>query len=156
MIKTAYNSDLGMPIEVLSADNCQDLTQLALELWPECDFEEEYEQFAELIESENDLCCVAREGDEYIAFVHVSIRHEYVEGADDLPVAYMEGIYVKPKYQKQGIAKRLMAVSEAWAKQKGLTQMASDTPADNAASIDFHKKTGFTEVERIVCFIKAL
>lgn len=145
-----------MNIEGLSADNCHALTELALELWPECIFEEEYEQFASLIDSENDLCCVALEGNEYIAFVHVSIRREYVEGADDLPVAYVEGIYVKPTYQKQGIAKQLMAVSEAWAKQKGLTQMASDTPVDNSESIDFHKKAGFTEAERIVCFIKEL
>lgn len=145
-----------MHIEVLSTDNCQALTQLALELWPECVFEEEYEQFAELIASENDICYVVREQEEYIGFVHVSIRHEYVEGADDLPVAYVEGIYVKPKYQKQGVAKQLMAVSEAWAKQKGLTQMASDTSVENSASIEFHQKIGFTEAERIVCFIKTL
>jgi aminoglycoside 6'-N-acetyltransferase I len=145
-----------MHIEALSTHNCQALTELALELWPECVFEEEYEQFAELIEAENDICYVAREQEEYIGFVHVSIRHEYVEGADDLPVAYVEGIYVKPKYQKQGVAKQLMAVSEAWAKQKGLTQMASDTAVGNSASIEFHQKIGFTEAERIVCFIKAL
>lgn len=145
-----------MNIEVLSANNCHALTELALELWPDSVFEEEYEQFASLIESENDLCCIARKGNEYIAFVHVSIRREYVEGADDLPVAYVEGIYVKPTYQKQGIAKQLMAVSEAWARQKGLTQMASDTPVDNSASIDFHTKLGFTEAEHIVCFIKEL
>ena len=145
-----------MHIEVLSTDNCQALTELALELWPDAVFEEEYEQFAGLIESENDRCYLAREGEEYVGFVHVSIRREYVEGADDLPVAYVEGIYVRPMYQKQGIARQLMAASEAWARQKGITQMASDTPADNAASIDFHTKLGFAEAERIVCFIKEL
>lgn len=145
-----------MHIEVLSADNCQALAELALELWPESVMGEEYEQFAGLVESENDHCCLAREGDEYAAFVHVSIRREYVEGADDLPVAYVEGIYVKPKYQKQGIATQLMAVAEAWARQKGLTQMASDTPVGNSAGIEFHTKIGFTEAERIVCFIKEL
>jgi len=145
-----------MHIEVLSTDNCQALTELALELWPECVFEEEYEQFAGLIDSENDICYVVREQEEYIGFVHVSIRYEYVEGADDPPVAYVEGIYVKPRYQKQGVAKQLMAVSEAWAKQKGLTQMASDTPVGNSTSIEFHQKMGFTEAERIVCFIKEL
>lgn len=145
-----------MHIEILSADNCRALTELALELWPDSDYEEEYEQFAALIRSENDHCCVARKGREYMAFVHVSIRHEYVEGADDLPVAYVEGIYVRPKYQKQGIAAQLMAAAEAWARQKGLTQLASDTPADNSASIDFHTKIGFAEAGRIVCFIKKL
>ncbi|AEI49114.1 aminoglycoside 6'-N-acetyltransferase [Runella slithyformis] len=145
-----------MHIELLSADNCQALTELALELWPDAVFEEEYEEFAALIESENDRCCLAREGEEYMGFAHISIRREYVEGADDLPVAYVEGIYVRPRYQKQGIAKQLMAVAEAWARQKGLTQLASDTPADNSASIHFHTNIGFTEAGRIVCFIKEL
>lgn len=29
--------------------------------------------------------------------MHLSIRNDYIEGAIDLPVAYIEGIYVKPE-----------------------------------------------------------
>lgn len=73
-----------------------------------------------------------------------------------MPVAYIEGIYVKPAYQKQGIAKELVKIAENWVKEKGFTQIASDTESGNLGSIDFHTKSGFTEVERIVCFIKNL
>jgi aminoglycoside 6'-N-acetyltransferase I len=77
-----------------------------------------------------------------------------VEGAAESPVAYVEGVYVKPDFQRQGFAKKLISVAEDWAKQKGLTQLASDTGVTNLQSINFHKEVGFTEAERIVCFIK--
>lgn len=55
---------------------------------------------------------------------------------------------------ENSIGKELIKVAGDWAKQKGLRQIASDTDFVNLASIDFHKKIGFIEVERIVCFIK--
>ena len=101
-----------------------------------------------------ETCYLVKDKDKYVAFVHVSIRNDYVEGSNDSPVAYIEAIYVKPNYQKRGIARMLVNVAENWAMQKGLRQLASDTPIDNKTSIKFHKKVGFTEVERVVCFIK--
>ncbi len=145
-----------MTIEVISAQNVKSLTQLVLELWNDCLFEEEFENYKSIIRSENEICYLAREAEQYIAFIHLSIRNDYVEGAIDLPLAYVEGLYVKPEYQKQGIAKELMKVAENWAIQKGLKQIASDTDFGNSTSIDFHKKIGFIEVGRIVCFIKNL
>jgi aminoglycoside 6'-N-acetyltransferase I len=77
-----------------------------------------------------------------------------VEGATESPVAYVEDVYVKPTYQRQGIAKKLIDQAEDWAKQKGITQLASDTNITNLQSIHFHEKIGFAEAERIVCYIK--
>jgi len=145
-----------MNIEVISSQNLKQLVELVLELWNDCSFDEEVESYKAIIDSENEICYVVRDQEDYIAFVHLSTRNDYVEGAEDLPVAYIEAIYVKPAYQKQGIARRLTKVAEDWAKQKGFKQIASDTDLENSASIDFHQKTGFTEVERIVCFIKNL
>ncbi|MFW0736922.1 aminoglycoside 6'-N-acetyltransferase [Flavobacterium sp. T12S277] len=145
-----------MNIEVISSQNLKQLVELVLELWNDCSFDEEFESYKSIIDSENEICYVVRDQEDYIAFVHLSTRNDYVEGAEDLPVAYMEAIYVKPAYQKQGIARRLTKVAEDWAKQKGFKQIASDTDLGNSASIDFHQKAGFTEVERIVCFIKNL
>ncbi|WP_461128705.1 aminoglycoside 6'-N-acetyltransferase [Spirosoma aerophilum] len=145
-----------MYIELLSTYTLDAVVDLVLELWPDCTRDEELENYAQLLDSANEACYLVKAGDDYIAFVHVSCRHDYVEGADELPVAYIEGIYVKPAFRKQGIADKLIAVSEDWARQKGLTQIASDTDVTNTASIAFHKKVGFEEVERIVCFIKDL
>lgn len=145
-----------MEIKPLTSHTLKAFVDLVLELWPDCTFDEELENYTRLLESANDICYLAKVNQAYVAFVHVSCRYDYVEGATELPVAYIEGIYVKPPYRKQGIANKLIRRSEEWAKQKGLTQIASDTEIANKTSIDFHKKAGFDEVERIVCFIKDL
>lgn len=145
-----------MEIEIISADNLEPLVELVLELWVDCSLKEELENYGSIIGSEDEVCFLVKEQEKYIAFAHLSIRNDYVEGATCLPIAYIEGVYVKPNYQKRGIAKMLIEVAENWAKQKGLRQIASDTDIANLASIDFHKKIGFIEVERIVCFIKEL
>jgi aminoglycoside 6'-N-acetyltransferase I len=143
-----------MEIEKISSENLNDLMNLVLELWEDCSFDEEFENYTSIIESEKETCYLVKEQGKFIAFIHLSIRNDYVEGSNDLPVAYIEAIYVSPNYQKQGTARMLINVAENWAIQKGLSQIASDTSLDNESSIEFHKKVGFTEVERVVCFIK--
>jgi aminoglycoside 6'-N-acetyltransferase I len=143
-----------MKTEIISTENLKPLVDLVLELWEDCSFDEELENYKSIIGSEHQICFLAKDDEEYIAFVLVGIRNNYVEGSQELPVAYIEGIYVKPAYQKKGIAKKLTKMAEDWAKRKGLKQIASDSNTDNTSSIAFHKKIGFNEVERIVCFIK--
>ena len=145
-----------MPIEVLSAANLSAFTELVLELWPDCEFDEEYPYYQSLIDSENEICYLVREQEIYVAFLHVSMRTDYVEGATDFPVAYIEGLYVQPEYQKRGIGNQLVNAGAEWGRQKGCKQLASDTELSNRISIDFHKKIGFSEANRIVCFIKNL
>jgi aminoglycoside 6'-N-acetyltransferase I len=145
-----------MTIEIFSADNVKQLTALALELWTDGSFEEELTYYQSILDAENEVCYLAKVEGVYVGFIHVSLRAEYVEGADDLPVAYIEGLYVKPSYQKQCIAQNLVGLAEAWGRKKGCKQVASDTELSNVHSIDFHKKMGFEEVNRVVCFVKGL
>ncbi|MEA5139175.1 aminoglycoside 6'-N-acetyltransferase [Arcicella rigui] len=145
-----------MQIEELSQDNLTDLTELVLEFWTECDFEEEYEAYKNIIEADDEICYLLQENNTYIGFIHLTLRHDYVEGTDDLPVAYIEALYIKAAYQREGFGKQLINVAELWAKQKGCSQLASDTELNNTKAIDFHKKAGFEEVNRIVCFVKNL
>ncbi len=145
-----------MNIEALSATNLSPFTELVLELWPDANFDEEYHHYQSVIGSTNELCYLVRERETYIAFIHVSIRNDYVEGATEFPVAYIEGLYVKPRYQKRGIGKELVNAGAAWGRQKGCRQFASDAEFTNETSIDFHRKIGFSEANRIVCFIKEL
>jgi aminoglycoside 6'-N-acetyltransferase I len=49
-----------------------------------------------------------------------------------------------------------MQAAEAWARRQGLKEIASDTQIDNTASIQAHTVLGYEEVERLVCFRKAL
>ncbi|WP_421826032.1 aminoglycoside 6'-N-acetyltransferase [Larkinella sp.] len=145
-----------MIIEPLAIATVKPLTELALELWPDCTFDEEYEYYTGVVKAENEICYLVRELDQYIAFIHLSIRTDYVEGATESPVAYLEAIYVKPAYQKRGIGRELLRIGEEWGKRNGCRHFASDAELTNVASIDFHTKTGFTEANRIVCFIKDL
>ncbi|MCU0437466.1 MAG: GNAT family N-acetyltransferase [Raineya sp.] len=147
-------NNIHLKIEQLSSDNLTELTHLTLELWDDCVFEEEYAFYKSLIDKESDVCFLAKSENIFIGFIHVSARHDYVEGAENMPLAYIEGIYVKPDYQNRGVAKALITEAENWAKQKGFKQIASDTEVTNTSSIHFHKKIGFSEVTRIVCFIK--
>ena len=143
-----------MEIEALSKDNIKPLTELILELWTDCRFDEEYENCKCILSSENEICYLVKKQESYIAFIHLTIRTDYVEGATELPVVYVEALFVKPAYRKLGIGKKLVHAGKEWGRQKGCKQFASDTEFHNQASIDFHKQTGFTEVNRIVCFIK--
>ncbi|ULQ55822.1 GNAT family N-acetyltransferase [Flavihumibacter rivuli] len=145
-----------MTIEKLSPHNLQQLLTLVLELWTDCSLEEETPYYTALMNAPDELCLLAKEGDHYVGFLHLSTRKDYVEGADELPIAYIEGIYVQPHHQHKGIARRLVSAGEEWARQMGLKQLASDTEWNNTSSIAFHQQIGFHEAGRIVCFIKSL
>ncbi|MBO6570899.1 GNAT family N-acetyltransferase [bacterium] len=145
-----------MQIVKLSEQNVEALAHLFVELWPECTFETEYEYCKQILEKENQTAFLVNKKSEYIAFVYLSLRNDFVEGATSYPIAYLEGIYVKESYRKTGIASKLIQQAEQWAKENGSSQLASDVEIDNEQSIRFHNKSGFQEENRIVCFIKDL
>jgi aminoglycoside 6'-N-acetyltransferase I len=46
--------------------------------------------------------------------------------------------------------------AENWIREKGCTEVASDTWLDNEPSIRAHVKMGYVEVERLVHYVKKL
>lgn len=145
-----------MKIEKISTTNLEPLTNLMLELWPECSFNEEFTNCQRILQTPTETCFLAKDQNNYMAFIQLSLRTEYVEGSTTSPVGYVEGIYVQPEFQRSGIGRKLIARGEKWARKKGCTQFASDAELHNHDSIWFHKKTGFKEVNRIVSFIKEI
>jgi aminoglycoside 6'-N-acetyltransferase I len=93
--------------------------------------------------------------DKLYGFIEVGQR-PYAEGCETSPVAYIEGWYVDFEMQRQGVGRELVRTAEAWAKEQGFAEIASDTWLENQTSIEAHKALGFDEVERIVCFLKRL
>ena len=91
-----------------------------------------------------------------LGFIEISIRSDYVNGAESSPVAFLEGIFVVPEARRSGVAQRLVAEAEHWAKFMGCKEFASDAPLDNSTSHAMHAALGFTETERVVFFKKAL
>ena len=58
--------------------------------------------------------------------------------------------------RRRTLGTRLVQAAEAWARRHGLKEIASDTQIENAVSIKAHTRLGYEEVERLVCFRKAL
>jgi aminoglycoside 6'-N-acetyltransferase I len=87
-------------------------------------------------------------------FVELFVRN-YAEGCEG-PTPHVEGWYVEPRSRGRGVGRALMRAAEAWAREKGFTEIASDTQLWNEASQRAHGALGFREVERVVHFRKAL
>lgn len=130
------------------------LTELAIALWPENEFSELRKEFEQLLNSDKDKVIVCLMHAQLIAFIHISVRSDYVEGSQDSPTGFVEGIYVEPEYRKRGISKKLIKEGESWLKTKGCSQIGSDIEQSNITSYHFHKSVGFKEVNRLIAFIK--
>ncbi len=111
---------------------------------------------AQLAEPERFLNLVALDGDAVIGFAEASIRHEYVNGCEDSPVLFLEGICVAPEVRRQGLARRLVAAVAEWGRASGCREFASDAWHDDWDSHAFHLAAGFAETERVVYFRKEL
>jgi aminoglycoside 6'-N-acetyltransferase I len=92
--------------------------------------------------------------EEAVGFSVFSIRTDYVEGATTSPTGYLEGILIEAEFRKLGIAKSFIQQGEAWCKEKGCTQLGSDTWLTATESRKFHKKLGFWEEDELVHFLK--
>jgi aminoglycoside 6'-N-acetyltransferase I len=90
-----------------------------------------------------------------VGFAEVAIR-PYANGCDSAPVAFLEGIWVAERARRDGIGAQLIAHIEAFLLVRGFRELGSDTPLDNLASQDAHRRWGFAETERVVYFRKRL
>lgn len=129
---------------------------LALKLWPSHRMEELKPEFAELLVNPEAAVFLKLEDGIPVGFAQCQLRHDYVEGTGSSPVGYLEGIYVAPAFRRKGIAGELLAACEHWARDMGCTEFASDCELTNSESLLFHKKLGFKEANRIICFTKTL
>lgn len=133
--------------------------ELRLLLWPDQDDDNELQDdsyaFFQKNTSRQQVFLAENEQGEIIGFIETNIR-QYAEGCETDNVGFIEGWFVLPEYRQRNIGKKLVKTAEKWAKQQGCTEMASDTLIDNNLGIEAHKKLGFEEVERIVCFRKNL
>ena len=138
-------------------DDFEEWLNLALELWTDYSTEEMQVSLTEILYSPRQSAVLVRtEAGKAIAFMNLSLRSDYVPGATQSPVAFVEGIYVKPEYQKQRVGKALIQYAEQWAQAQGCVELASDALLENTVSHAFHKQVGFQEVERLVAFIKPI
>ena len=132
------------------------IVEMAMLLWEGNTTDELSEEFAKLVRSDKSAVFIAAVENSAIGFAQVQLRHDYVEGTSSSPVGYLEAVFIKQEYRKQGYARELLCHCEEWAKEKGCAEFASDCELTNDLSLEFHLKTGFTEANRIICFTKLL
>ncbi|MCH7315406.1 AAC(6')-Ighjkrstuvwx family aminoglycoside N-acetyltransferase [Acinetobacter sp. ANC 3882] len=143
-----------MKIMPISEALLADWLQLRILLWPDHEDAHLLEMRQLLTRADSLQLLAYSERQQPIAMLEASIRHEYVNGTQTSPVAFLEGIYVLPEHRRSGIATQLIQQVEQWAKQYACTEFASDAAIDNTISHAMHQALGFHETERVVYFKK--
>lgn len=125
-------------------------------LWPEAPVEYLSFDLDDKLANPDYAVFIASNGDEgSIAFIETGLR-DHGEGCETSPVGYIEAWYVDEHLRGQKLGRELILTAEHWAREKGCTEMASDTWLENEASITAHLRLGYVEVERLVHFAKRL
>ena len=143
-------------IRKAGSNDLEAVSALALTLWPEHTPEELAEEMRGLLEKEDCAVFLAERQGRPVGFSQCQLRHDYVEGTDSSPVGYLEGVYVAELFRNTRIASALLLACEDWARGQGCTEFASDCELTNSDSLRFHLAAGFTEANRIICFVKEL
>ena len=88
------------------------------------------------------LTLVAVEGgsDRRLGYVHA---HRSRDGVTDETCGHVAIIVLEAEAEGQGIARRLMASAEAWAKGQGWRLLSIDVFAENRRAVEFYLRTGF-------------
>jgi aminoglycoside 6'-N-acetyltransferase I len=71
-------------------------------------------------------------------------------------VGFVEGWYVEPQHQRQGVGRALMMAAADWSRSMGAFELASDTWIDEEPSQRAHAALGFEVVDRCIHFRKPL
>jgi aminoglycoside 6'-N-acetyltransferase I len=124
-------------------------------IWPEAPDEYLDYDMDDVLSSDRNAVFFALNGDTPVGMVEVSLK-ESAEGCFSSPVGYLEAWFVDENLRGKGVAGVLTDAAENWARGKGCTDMASDTWLENGVSIRAHAKMGYSEVERLVHFVKHL
>ncbi len=124
-------------------------------IWPDAPLDYLDFDMDDILQSERDAVFIAEADGVPAGMIESRIR-EYGEGCETSPVGYIEAWFVYETFRGSGVSGKLMEAAEEWARQKGCTEMGSDTWLDNELSIGAHLKFGYVEAERLVHFVKPL
>ena len=130
--------------------------EMRVALWPDETAREHAKMIDEMLGGEDAWGLVAEAADgTAVGFAEIAVR-KYANGCDARPVAFLEGVWVKPQFRRRGIAARLIAHAETVLAARGFRELGSDTQIDNHTPQAAHLAWGFSETERVVYFRKVL
>jgi aminoglycoside 6'-N-acetyltransferase I len=146
----------GITIRRVLPEDKAEWLRMRLSLWPDASPDKHLAEMNEIIPGPmQPVFVVVRSNGQLGGYLEVGTR-KYAEGCESSPVGYIKGWFVNEDLRGQGVGRALMHAVEEWAREQGLTEIASDTWLDNEASIQAHLKLGYEEVERTVNFAKKL
>jgi len=120
-------------------------------LWPDS-IAVHAEEIDGILGSENSWGFIAETSDgSHVGFAEVAIRN-YANGCTTRPVAFLEGIWVRPESRRQGVGKRLIEDVERFLSAQGYRELGSDSEIENRVAHASHRAWGFVETERVVYF----
>jgi aminoglycoside 6'-N-acetyltransferase I len=130
--------------------------RMRLALWPHDPAGELLTEMAGIFPNPETPVFVAERADGHLGGFLEGGTRPYAEGCETSPAGYIEGWYVDEDLRRQGVGGLLVSAMEAWARERGLKEIGSDTWLWNEASIAAHLKLGYVEAERLVHFAKKL
>ena len=96
------------------------LAELAVQMWDSHTVAELETEFSETLNDEQSVFFIKYVNEIPVGFAQCGLRTDYVEGTESSPVGYLESIFVKEEYRKNGYAKELLCACEMWAKENWL------------------------------------
>ncbi|EJK87770.1 aminoglycoside 6'-N-acetyltransferase [Rhizobium sp. AP16] len=146
-----------MQIKEASLEHLDAWLRLRAELWPSSSMEYHRAELTQILTKENAIAFIACDQTGHaVGFAEATLRHDYVNGCKTSPVLFLEGIYVRREYRRQGVAQSLCRTVADWGRAAGCQEFASDALLDNVESHAFHDALGFEETQRVVYFRKLL
>ncbi|HEY7296910.1 MAG TPA: aminoglycoside 6'-N-acetyltransferase [Xanthobacteraceae bacterium] len=147
---------MNVTVREMDASDRAAWAAMRTELWPDEPLSVHQSELREFLQRGNFWGFVAEvPNGEAAGFAEFAIR-DYANGCLGRPVAFLEGIWVKPQFRRQGIGARLLKAVEAFLTARGFTELGSDAAIDNRESHVAHAAWGFKETERVVYFRKDL
>ena len=147
---------MSFTIRRATHEDKSDWLRMRQRLWPEAPIQYlEFDLDDRLTDADYAVFVSSSTDGGLVAFIETGLR-DYGEGCETSPVGYIEAWYVDEHIRGRNVGRDLVHVAEEWAREKGCTEMASDTWLENEASIAAHLKLGYWEAERLVHFVKKL
>lgn len=139
-----------------SASDRAEWLRLRIALWPDESRDELEAEIGWWLAQEDTAVFVAEAGNgTLIGFAEVSI-HTEAPSCITNRIGFLEGWYVDPRFRRHGIGRALNAAAEQWARERGCTEMASDTNEGYPVSPAAHRALGYRQIDDTLNFAKRL
>ncbi len=146
---------MSLTVRPVEPRDAEAWARMRSDLWPDADNAQETRAFLEHgPQPSYEAVLIAERDGVPVGFAELSIRASS-PGCETDRIAYLEGWYVAPQARETGVGRALVRAAEAWGVAEGCTEFASDVELENTVSQQAHEALGFTEVERVVFYMKA-